>query len=117
MKVEQARYEGREDDECRLFYIAMTRARELLVLIWFSQYQSGGDARVSRFISEPAQIYDRPHLEKSDECFPSVCLKSDTDKSLLDTDSSELFTFNERPDKFYLCYVCGFQPPIAPALT
>lgn len=114
---EQARYEGREDDERRLFYVAMTRARELLVLSWFNKYQSGGNARVSRFISDLAKICDRQHLKKSGECSPLVCLKSDTDKPLLDTDFSELFTFNECPYKFYLRYVCGFQPPIAPALN
>lgn len=114
---EQARYEGREDDERRLFYVAMTRARELLVLSWFNKYQSGGDARISRFISELAQICDRGLFKKSGECSPIVCHKSDAGKPLLDTDFSELFTFNECPYKFYLRYVCGFQPPIAPALN
>jgi DNA helicase-2/ATP-dependent DNA helicase PcrA len=114
---DKERYEGREDDERRLFYVAMTRARELLVLSWFIKYKSGGNAQVSRFISDLAQTCDRQHLKKSGECFPSVCLKTDTETPLLDTDFSELFTFNECPYKFYLRYICGFQPPIAPALN
>jgi DNA helicase-2/ATP-dependent DNA helicase PcrA len=114
---DKERYEGREDDERRLFYVAMTRARELLVLSWFTKYQSGNNTQVSRFISDLARTCDRQHLKKSGECFPSVCLKTDTETPLLDTDFSELFTFNECPYKFYLRYICGFQPPIAPALN
>jgi len=114
---DKERYEGREDDERRLFYVAMTRARELLALSWFTEYESGKNTKVTHFIADLAKICDHQSLKKGGECSPSVCHKVNADTQLLDTDFSELFTFNECHYKFYLRYVCGFQPPIAPALN
>ena len=114
---DKERYEGREDDERRLFYVAMTRARELLSLSWFTEYQSGKSTKVSHFIADLAKTCDHQSLKKGGECSPSVCHKIDVETQLLDTDFSELFTFNECPYKFYLRYICGFQPPIAPELN
>ncbi|HEY8470790.1 MAG TPA: ATP-dependent helicase, partial [Longimicrobiales bacterium] len=35
---DRARYEGEEEDEARLLYVALTRAKELLVVSWFERY-------------------------------------------------------------------------------
>jgi DNA helicase-2/ATP-dependent DNA helicase PcrA len=114
---DRERYEGREDDERRLFYVAMTRARELLILSWFTEHTSGKDTKVSHFIADLAKTCDHQSLKKGGECSPLVCHKIDVETQLLDTDFGELFTFNECPYKFYLRYICGFQPPIAPELN
>lgn len=47
---DRARYEGREDDEARLLYVALTRAKELLVVSWFERYEKKR-ALPSRFVT------------------------------------------------------------------
>lgn len=45
------RYLGSEDDEKRLFYVATTRARNILVLSTFNSYQSGKSCKESSFFN------------------------------------------------------------------
>jgi len=110
---DRARYEGREDDERRLLYVAMTRAQELLVLSWFTQYSSG-PATPSRFLQDlmPA----RQHLAHPGMCTPTVRPRPEGGEAVIDTDFAALLTFSECPYRYRLRYVCGFQPPIDPAL-
>lgn len=109
------RYQGKEDDERRLFYVAMTRARELLVLSCFTQY-AGSKAKVSRFLKD---LIKGPHsdcLMKMGECNPAICGKTNGSCEVLSADFGQLLTFSECSYKYYLRYVCGFEPPIAPEL-
>jgi len=106
------RYQGREDDERRLFYVAMTRARELLVLSWFTAYPRG-TADCSRFVKDLARMEEKEHLQKGGTCRPTVYAKSVGEPAILDTDFGQLLTFSECPYKFYLRHVCGFEPPLA----
>jgi len=109
------RYQGREDDERRLFYVAMTRARELAVFSWFAQY-ANGPAPVSRFIQSLASAPAKCHLCQAGQCRPAICLGKNGGQPILDTDFGELLTFSECPYKYYLRHVCGFKPPIASEL-
>jgi DNA helicase-2/ATP-dependent DNA helicase PcrA len=112
---DKKRYQGREDDERRLFYVATTRAREMAVFSWFTQYPRG-PAKISRFVKNLAECPAKCHLCKAGRCQPEPGPESDGKQAILDTDFGQLLTFSECPYKYYLGHVCGFKPPIAPAL-
>ena len=109
---DKERYQGREDDERRLLYVAITRARELLVLSWFSSYVRT-PARPSRFVTDLAKLQERDCLRTFCECRPSVIARPNGDEPLLDTTFGELLAFSECPYRYHLQYTCGFQPKIA----
>jgi ATP-dependent exoDNAse (exonuclease V) beta subunit len=88
------RYQGREDDERRLFYVAMTRARELLVLSWFSQHAHSA-SRPSRFVQELVKIAKQGELARAGACKPFVPPKGPSAEPVLETDFSKLVTFSE----------------------
>jgi DNA helicase-2/ATP-dependent DNA helicase PcrA len=110
------RYEGREDDERRLFYVAMTRAREMLVLSAFSQYSGGERAKPSRFIETLSEGKHTDCLSKLGECNPRVSVKRNGPGEVLVADFGQILAFSECPYKYYLRHVCGFEPPVAPEL-
>jgi DNA helicase-2/ATP-dependent DNA helicase PcrA len=112
---EKDRYQGREDDERRLFYVAMTRARELAVFSWFTQY-THGPAKCSRFVADLVGKCDRGLFCKPTECKPGVTLRGNGRKPTLETDFGQLVAFSECPYKYYLNYVCGFRRAIVPEL-
>jgi len=110
---DRARYEGREADEARLLYVALTRARELLVLSWFSGHAIR-KARPSRFLTRylagalgsalPARgANPSPGRPKSEQ-------------APLDLDFSSLACYRTCGYQYRLRHLCGFQAPIAPEL-
>jgi DNA helicase-2/ATP-dependent DNA helicase PcrA len=111
---DQMRYEGREEDEARVLYVALTRARELLVVSWFKSHL-GRRAQPSRFLTR----HLRPALRDSlslGGAQPPVASTRGRDEELLDIDFSSLITYVECGYKYWLRYVCGFQPPLAPEI-
>ncbi len=112
---DKARYEGKEDDERRLFYVSMTRARDLLVLSWFSQYERRAATR-SRFIADLVRCNNNSCFVTAGNSFPEAMLRGNGDKSILDTDFGQVLIYSECPRKYYLRHICGFVPPIAPEL-
>ncbi|MQA85101.1 MAG: AAA family ATPase [Streptosporangiales bacterium] len=108
------RYEGRIDDEHRLLYVALTRARELLVVSWFGQHAAGGPAKASPFV----RLLE-PGLREATGfggCSPQPSPARPDQPELIDTDFSALATFRECGYKYWLRHVCGFRPPRAPEL-
>jgi len=110
---DRERYEGRESDEARLLYVALTRARELLVLSWFGQHAKRA-AKPSRFLTRylgdalgaalPARgARPQPGRPRSDQ-------------PLLDLDFSALASYTDCGYRYWLRHLCGFQSPIAPEL-
>jgi DNA helicase-2/ATP-dependent DNA helicase PcrA len=110
------RYQGREEDERRLFYVAMTRARDMLVLSWFERHPHGREANRSRFINDLARVAPREHLHLEGCCRPAASKQAQMDQPTLETSFSELDTFRECPRKYYLRHVCSFRPRLAPEL-
>ena len=107
------RYEGRESDEARLLYVALTRAKELLVVSWFSRHAKQV-ATPSRFLLGSL----RPALGLAGAAgsgHPSRAERS-TESALLETDFSSLVTYAECGYRYWLRHVCGFQPPLVPEL-
>ena len=76
----------REEDERRLFYVALTRAKELVTLSYARHDQNGRDRLPTRFIEEiPSELTKR---EEGARTAPSEGLQSalrGTDKSMRDT--------------------------------
>lgn len=110
---DRERYEGREADEARLLYVALTRARELLVLSWFGQHAKR-TARPSRFLTRylgdalSAALPARGARPRPGRAHPG--------QVLLDLDFSTLASYSDCGYRYWLRHQCGFQSPIAPEL-
>ncbi|HEX5437835.1 MAG TPA: ATP-dependent DNA helicase [Gemmatimonadaceae bacterium] len=111
---DRARYEGREEDEARLLYVALTRARELLVVSWFANH-ARQKARPSRFLrcalretlrdaARFGTVRPAPGAEHSATAGA---------EDLLDITFSRLVTYHACPYRYWLQYLCGFRPPLA----
>ncbi len=110
---DRARYEGREDDEARLLYVALTRAKELLVVSWFERH-AHKPAQVSRFIRQQLRRA-LPAAVPAGRATPAPAAAANGD-ALLDLDFSHLVTYMECGYRYWLRYRCGFKPPLVPAL-
>jgi DNA helicase-2/ATP-dependent DNA helicase PcrA len=110
---EQARYQGLERDERRLFYVAMTRAREILVLSLFTQHKTR-KATPSRFIKDILSYGGRA-LAQCGECRAEP-RRRDMRIDPINIECSGLLTYSDCPKFYYLRYVCGFGSRIAPEL-
>ena len=110
---DRQRYEGREEDEARLLYVAFTRARELLVVSWFRGY-ANRRAAVCRFIRRyPREAFARLASAGQITPRPLPPLRSPEPVTL---DFSSLVTYSECGFRYWLRHVCGFQPPLVPEL-
>ncbi|NIR48545.1 ATP-dependent helicase [candidate division KSB1 bacterium] len=109
------RYQGSLEDERRLFYVGMTRARDLLVLSFFTQY-SNSPAQYSQFIKDLIQGEYKHLLKPILTCRPTIWSKLNQNDETLETDFGQLLTFSECSYKYYYRYICGFVSPINPAL-
>jgi DNA helicase-2/ATP-dependent DNA helicase PcrA len=110
-RFDAARYEGTDADERRLFYVALTRARD-----WLSVSRHG---RVTTKAVGASPYY----LELADlEAAPEDVRLPDVDTDANDEDDpisitySELATFLECGLAFRLRNLIGFQPRLAPEL-
>lgn len=105
-----ARYDGCEEDERRLFYVALTRSKKYLFCSWAPEASKGLYAKQSQFVNEvtaPAYILTRePPAELIEKmtCGPSV---SEAEVVLT---FSELKYFYECPYQFKLRFMYGFNP-------
>lgn len=113
--IDKRRYEGRLDDERRLFYVAMTRAKELLILSTFRNYKAK-PATVSTFLRD---LLAQPEVREQVTKLGIVRPKKGSSRGEAAPevyDCGQLLVYSECPRKYYLRYGCGFAPPIDPAL-
>jgi DNA helicase-2/ATP-dependent DNA helicase PcrA len=106
-----ARYEGSDGDERRLFYVALTRARD-----WLSVSRHG---RVtSRAVAASPYYRELAHLEVAPEniVLPAVETDDHGDGDPISITYSELAAFIECGLAFRLRNLLGFQPRLAPEL-
>jgi DNA helicase II / ATP-dependent DNA helicase PcrA len=106
-----ARYEGSDADERRLFYVAMTRARDWLSV---SRHERVTTRRVAR---SPYHLEISPAEAKPDDIsFPSIEGEgSDSDEAVTLT-YSQMAAFMDCGQAFRLRELIGFQPRLAPEL-
>ena len=106
------RYEGGIEDERRLFYVAMTRARDALCLSYFrriSNYQSP-----SRFLVTVEKYAKR--LSESDN-LPPTQIKATLESDEIQTYSpSEIITYLRCPYLYCLREMWGYKPGLDVAL-
>jgi DNA helicase-2/ATP-dependent DNA helicase PcrA len=107
------RYESDKDDERRLFYVAITRAKDALVVSHFS--------RLTRAVSRSEFIEDmdlRYAIPLNDDApIPPVSLHSGTMTDEIQTFSaSEIVTFGICPHMYLLRELWGYQPELNPAI-
>lgn len=105
------RYEGSENDERRLFYVAMTRAREFLSLSTFTKMKHAQNP--SPFLAEV--VADQIPTLRSLPSPPKPEPSGESD-SLLEITFSELASFRDCGMAYRLRTVIGFQPPLVPEL-
>ena len=107
------RYEGREADEARLFYVALTRARELLILSWFDAHKVQR-AQPSRFLTRYLGDVLGSALPAGGAAPAPARLRPQDPP--LDVDFSSLVSYGLCGYRYWLRHLCGFQAPIAPEL-
>lgn len=109
------RYEGNTEAERQLFYVALTRARDLVCLSW---YEEEGDAGMqpSQFIEheigrEP--VIPHPYLRP----IPSVsCYSPEPEAELHSFSAKDLILFQQCPYRYRLNKEWGFLPGLSPDL-
>jgi DNA helicase-2/ATP-dependent DNA helicase PcrA len=107
-----SRYEGSDEDERRLFYVAITRARDWLSLSRHKHVKSTkSTAGPSPYFSELSE-----HCFEVDEItVPKLTAKTDSDSELI-ISYSDLASFMECGHAFRLRQRLGFRPRIAEAI-
>ena len=106
-----ARYEGSDADERRLFYVAISRARE-----WLSVSRH---ARVTKQSAQPSPYWtelNAHHIDPSDIDLPNVESRTPLDLDSLVITFSDLASFLDCGMSYRLRALVGFQPRLAPEL-
>ena len=106
------RYEGDLDDERRLFYVAITRARDALVISFFRKMKNR--MRRSRFIDNLDFSVIMPLARERLPDFPVA--KLEAAESLLTFSASEITAYLRCPYMFLLRNVYGYQPELKEAI-
>ena len=106
-----ARYEGSDGDERRLFYVALTRARDWVSI---SRHERVTKQRVgpSPYHSELTEH----HCEPEDIVPPAIGREDEAELDPISLSYSELAAFIECGTAFRLRDLIGFQPRLAPEL-
>lgn len=105
-RFDKSRYEGTDADERRLFYVAITRARDAVLLSSFSRQNSGNRRAASPYYDEVVNAYMQAG-------FPSSATSKgvNSEKELAIT-YSELAAFETCPRSYLLKNELGFMPTI-----
>jgi DNA helicase-2/ATP-dependent DNA helicase PcrA len=107
------RYESDKDDERRLFYVAITRAKDALVVSHFSKLTKAVSR--SEFIEDMDLRYAIP-LNDGDP-IPPISVHPGTISDEIQTFSaSEIVTFGVCPHMYLLRELWGYQPELNPAI-
>jgi DNA helicase-2/ATP-dependent DNA helicase PcrA len=108
------RYEGNLEDERRLFYVAMTRARDVLVVSYFRQM---GNYAVRR--SEFVDVIERegvPVTGITGGMPPVVVRPTPLNEEMQTFSAGELTRYNRCHHMYLLWKVWGYQPELTEAL-
>lgn len=103
------RYEGGEDSERRLFYVAVTRAQDALVLSRFQRQVRA--ARPSRFLGEAAVTVEGCGVSVLPTGVVERSRRLDEEVVTLSVD--EILTYLRCPHQYRMRHVWGFAPELA----
>lgn len=108
---DEARYDGSLNDERRLFYVALTRARDQLLISSFGNYPSGRSTAASPLLLEAlgdAETIDADHLPATPDF-----VNPDPEEELVEVTLSDLQLYDACGMSFRLRSLLGFQPVLA----
>ena len=105
-RFDRTRYEGTDADERRLFYVAITRARDAVLLSGYSKIGGNKNRGASRYYDYLVKEFTRDGVPTS------VSGKSGTTDSELAITYSELAAFETCPRSYLLKNELGFMPTI-----
>lgn len=106
------RYEGSEEDERRLFYVAITRARDTLIISYFAQ--ENGQVKRSPFI-EHMDLGLATRLQPV--ALPRMQIgPAQISDEMLTFSASEITAYTRCPYMYLLREVCGYQPQLNEAI-
>jgi len=107
-KFPAERYEGSEADECRLFYVAMTRARDWLVV---SRHE-----RITKNRCAPSPYYEELaclEVDPKDVHPPAIEVRGGAEDEPISIAYSDLSSFIDCGHAYRLRSMIGFQPRLA----
>jgi DNA helicase-2/ATP-dependent DNA helicase PcrA len=106
------RYEGSEEDERRLFYVAVTRARDVLIISYFAQ--RNGQVKRSPFI-EDMDLRVATRLQPV--ALPPIQIgPAQISDEMLTFSASEITAYVRCPYMYLLREVYGYQPQLNEAI-
>ena len=105
-RFDRQRYEGTDDDERRLFYVAITRARDAVLLSSFSLTGAGKNRSASPYYGEVANAYAKTGIPTS------ATGKGTASEADLAITYSELALYETCPRSYLLKNELGFMPTI-----
>lgn len=112
---DRTRYEGRVEDELRLFYVALTRAKRILILSRFTRY-ARQRANPSPFVADLLRARKIGFFESEGKIFERTVRRQRKKQEPLLTSFSDLSVYEVCPYRYRLRLTHGFQPPLAPEL-
>ncbi|NPV82330.1 MAG: ATP-dependent helicase [Candidatus Aminicenantes bacterium] len=113
------RYEGNIEDEKRLFYVAITRARDLLCLSYFKKIEMASKHNQSHsiFLSPIDKTLNYDSILDDSKNIPKVNIMPASEKEEIQTFSAtEIIYYRRCPFMYRLREIFGFQPGLDIAL-
>lgn len=107
------RYEGDEEDERRLFYVAVTRAKDVLVMSYFRKYKN--TESISPFVSEiDGSLFTK--IKEGQE-LPKLQVNAASNNSEMQSFSAgEIIDYERCPQMYRLGKIWGYQPGLDVAI-
>jgi DNA helicase-2/ATP-dependent DNA helicase PcrA len=107
-----ARYEGDEEDERRLFYVAITRARDILILSNFKRMRNrvGPSIFLSPIMSDVVKVDERNIIQ------PEKIEKRPAEEEIQTFSAREIITYLRCPYLYRLREVWGYKPGLVAEL-
>jgi len=105
-------YRGREEDERRLLYVALTRAKKYLFCTWAPEAASGQYSQPSSFVAEitrSAYVLTRDPANASPRRLPPAARQEEIQLAI---SFSELRYYFDCPYQFKLRFLYGFNPAV-----
>ncbi|MGE5281090.1 MAG: ATP-dependent helicase [Chloroflexota bacterium] len=108
---DESRYNGSLNDERRLFYVALTRACDQVLVSSFSSYPSGKSVSSSPLLEEV--FGDQEPIAGAEIPAPPPTLGPDPEEELVEVALSDLQLYDSCGMSFRLRTLLGFQPVLA----
>jgi DNA helicase-2/ATP-dependent DNA helicase PcrA len=105
-RFDVGRYEGTDADERRLFYVAITRARDAVLLSRHARMKSGRNRTASPYYDYARQVFTKDGIPTS------ISAKGRTADAELVITYSDLAAFDSCPRSYMLKSQLGFMPTI-----